>query len=1546
MRISVIRLYSIKNIILPEKVSGVYWVDGIDLNGNRSNLISIEAKDGKWQLISNKEVYYIKNNVMEPSVILELGKFYYVKNDIDNSIFLLYCSPVIENYNCYEINEYIDKGLLIGSKNNANICYSNLDKESCLIKKENNRLYIYVNDTKNGIYINNFRILKKAEIKIGDVIFIVGLRIMVSMTTNNGFALYVNNGTINSIKTNMIALGTIGSMYSDFTESSTEIEYPIYNDNDYFYKKPRIVPVINTLNLKIDAPPAKQEEKESPFLLTIGPMATMSMTSLIMGYQSLNNVMNGTSTLKQVTPSLIICGAMFASIFIWPLFTRWYQKYERLSKERKRQKKYRKYIDAKKEEIETNKHTQEEALNMYYQDTLKAADIIIHRNPALWQKRKEDIDFLTVNVGTGNFPMSININYPEEGFSMDEDNLKEMLNELGSAPKKLENVAIPYSFKNNYISGVFGLSNLHNLVRRLLIQILAFHSYDDLKIIILTDEEREHEWNFLKLAPHIFSDDKSLRFFATDNNEYKEVCYYLNKIYETRKSDKPNEIDTSKFNQSYLIITDCLKKIREYDVIKNILNSKTYVGFSLVILEQKMTNLPDQCTSFIDMSLLSNKYHECEIKSSLNPNEVIKFVPDLDSIIDYETCIKTLANIPIDIKNDTEGKLPNKIGFLEMYDVGKIEQLNSPLRWTRNNPILNLGAPIGVGKNGELITIDLHEKYHGPHGLIAGMTGSGKSEFIITYILSLAINYHPYEVQFILIDYKGGGLAGAFENKLTGLKLPHLVGTITNLDANEIKRSLASISAELKRRQALFNKAREVSGESTIDIYKYQKMFREGTIKEPVSHLYIICDEFAELKNQQPEFMEELISTARIGRSLGVHLILATQKPSGVVDPQIWSNTRFRVCLRVQDTSDSNEVIKKSDAAYLKQTGRFYFQVGYDEVFVLGQAAYAGGKYIPHEKVSKELNTSIDFINNIGFITKKINTKIKKEEVINANGEELINIVKYLDNLAREQNIVTKPLWLEKIPAFIKINDLIKKYNYKAERFNINPVIGEYDVPNKQEQRLLTIPISNEGNALIYGAAGSGKENFISSMIYSSILSYTPLDLNYYIIDFGSGALNMFKNSYLVGDIINNGDDEKLNNIFKMVASTINERKSLFAEYNGSYENFIKNSNKKLSNIIIVINNFESFSESYDKLVDTLSIYARECTKYGIYFVLTVTSPNGVRYKLKQSFSLIYTLNQNNDDDFISIMGSINKNYPAKLFGRGIIRIDDIYEFQTAMICEQDKITDEVKSKIKLTNLIYKSKANKIPVLPNVVTLNEIKNYLSNKEVVIGIDKSSLGTCTFNFNRFLINTISTLDLLSISKFLNPLLKQIVYQKIANVMVINAGEIELESGNYQYVDKDFNKAFTKLNDFISSNYEKYVNSNYNKDIFESNSQTYFIIIGIDSFRNKLSSDNAKNFEKMINNAKDLDFIRFIIVDTIDKMRKIEMESWYRMNANGNFGIWLGNGINDQYTIKIAQKIPEMREDVPSNFCFVVKTGKPSYVKFVESFEVPEEVTETL
>lgn len=1541
MRLSVIKSNSIKNIILPDVIKGSFWVDSIDINGNKRNLILIEADGDHWKLISNRNVYNIVNNVMNPYAYLEVGNFYTIKNEYDKDEFIIYCSDVVEKYNSYELKDYLTKGFSIGKKDKNLVRYSLIDDIACYIIYDKNKLIIKDNDSKFGVYVNNSRVLNNSEIKIGDVIFIYGLKIIVGCgDSSNSYVIYVNDISNSNIKVDSISVGIVSSKAGNYTETYDETFYPLYDENDYFYKKPRIVPKLNTLDIVVDAPPQKVGTKESPLLLTIGPMATMSMSSLMMGYNTLNGITNGTTTLKAATPSLIVCGAMFASIFVWPLLTKFYQKMDNASKERKRQKKYSKYIDSKIEEISKAKNEQSSMLKMHYFSSEQSADVILNHSSVMWQRRISDDDFLTLNLGIGSCPMKINIRYPEEHFSMEEDNLKSLVSRLGKEPKNLDDVPVPYSLVKNYISGIFGMNYLHDYVKRLMVQLLAFHSYDDLKIVILTDEEHENEWACFKDAPHLFSDDKKIRFFASNNDEYKEVCYYLERVYESRVKNSSN-IDIDKV---YLIITDSFKKIRDIDVIKNILDNNNFVGFSLFMIDKKMTNFPDQCTSFIDLSLITKDNFTGEVKDNLNIDNIVKFNVDLNSIIDYEGCVKVLANTPIDIKNNVEGKLPNKIGFLEMYDVGKIEQLNPETRWKMNDPVLNLSAPVGVGKNGELITIDLHEKFHGPHGLIAGMTGSGKSEFIITYILSMAINYSPYEVQFILIDYKGGGLAGAFENRLTGIKLPHLIGTITNLDANEIKRSLASVESELKRRQSLFNQAREISGESTVDIYKYQRMYRQGVLSEPISHLFIICDEFAELKNQQPEFMEQLISTARIGRSLGVHLILATQKPSGVVDPQIWSNTRFRVCLRVQDTSDSNEVIKKPDAAYLKQTGRFYFQVGYDEVFTIGQAAYAGGSYIPSDSIKKEIDTSVDFINNIGYVIKKIETKIVNKTVVKSEGEELSNVVKYLSELATENNIKCRPLWLEKIPEVILVDALKVKYKYSKDDYILNLIIGEYDVPSMQEQRILTLPLTKYGNALIYGAAGSGKENFIMTMLYSSMISYNSNEANFYIVDLGSGSLNIFRKLNSVGDILQSNDVDKIENLFKMITSTINERKSLFSRFGGTYVDFIKNSPMKLPNIVIIINNFENFNELYSNYSDLLNSITRDCYKYGVYFVLTVNTPNGVRYKLRQNFSLVYALNQNNDEDFSTIINGARKNYPAKNFGRGLFKSDGIYEFQTAKVVDE-KLNDFLNTKIDEYNTNNKYVATKVPILPEKITEKEIIKSLANDHcLVVGKSKDSLLDVKYDYSRDTINVITGLDLSIYNNFINAMINQLLCKKTRNIVVINADDYGFDEKYrkyYQYIDKDFDSFLTKMSEYISTLSKNFTESNYNKDVIANVKPIVIIIAGLDVFLTKIGASNKMVFENIVKDSNNLGIINFIILDTVDKIKKIEYDPWYKNYVNKNNGIWLGNGITNQFSINVTQKNPHLREELPNNFCFVVNRGKAEYVKFVEVFNLNSE-----
>jgi len=1536
MRVSLIKNDKINDLILPNIVKGNYWITETDEHGNEKNLICIEADNGKWKLVSNNEVFYVQNNAHIPYVDLDIYKFYVLKrnNNEKGENMILYCSPVYdETYSTYSIEESKNKVISIGSDSQCDIHYNSTTilKQHVTIKYSDESGIVI---TPVGIvYLNNLVMVQEpTKLENGDVVFVMGLK-LIYIVKNCYHYLMINNPA-NLVNTKLLKIPNQNEAEPLFEEPEEEIDLALYKDDDNFHKKPRFIRKVEELKINVDAPPGKQGNEERPWLLTVGPMLTMSMMSMMTLYTAVNNITMNNMPLSRALPSLVMSGAMLCGTFLWPTLNRKYEKKKKEKNEKLRQAKYKKYIDDKRKEIQEEIIKQRNILIDNFPTTLECQNIILTKMTRLWERRIGDEDFLTVNLGVGNQEMKIDIKYPEEHFSMQEDNLIDTARELGKEPKLIQNVSMDISLIENNILGIVGNNyKTSNFMSQLFLQIMAFQSYDDLKIVMLTNKDNEHNWSFLKILPHLFSNDKSIRFFGVNNDEYKEIFYVLDKEFTERNN---NENKGKIFKPHFLIVTDNFKSVRNYDVIKKILNSKENKGFSLVVLTEKITNIPDQCKSFVN---IYQTLAELYINKVNNKAQV--FTVDFQIKYKYYACARTLANLHIDISSEQEGQLPSKLGFLQMYDVGKIEQLNAQNRWKKNNPILTLAAPIGFGKSGEKIVMDLHEKYHGPHGLIAGMTGSGKSEFIITYIVSMAINYHPYEVQFILIDYKGGGLAGAFENPNIGLKLPHLVGTITNLDANEIKRSLASIESELKRRQRLFNIAREKSGESTIDIYKYQKMFRNGVIDEPISHLFIISDEFAELKNQQPEFMQQLISTARIGRSLGVHLILATQKPSGVVDPQIWSNTRFRVCLRVQEKSDSTEVIKKPDAALLKQTGRFYFQVGFDEIFVLGQAAWCGGQYIPSEKIRKELDTSINFIDNIGYVIKSVETK-KQIEVGPSQGEELINIVKYLSNLAKEENIKCRPLWLDKIPAEIFVNSLISKYNYKKENFVINPVIGEYDDPSMQLQHLLTLPISTEGNALIYGIAGSGKENFITTLIYSSMINYVPQEVNYYIIDFGSESLNAFKKAPIVGDILHVDDVDKISNLYKMLSQMIDERKKLFSEYGGDYATYCKNSGKSVPTIITIINNFEAYQETYQEHDEILNVLTRDGSKYGINFILSVNTPNGLRFKLKQNFGQEFALQQNNDDDYTSILGNVKRNYPSKLFGRGIFKKDEVYEFQTAFVCQKDRIQDYIKDLSTKQSSVMKDRAKRVPILPNIVSYEDIRDELGkDKNVIIGIAKSDLSIVKYDFNRTLINLVTGTDVSLTCTFIKPFINQLLYLNNSSITFVNAEDYKIEDSYSKYIDyynKDFDKFFEKIHSYIVDNHSKYIHNNYNKDIFKDEKHKTIIILGFDSFKNRLSADNSRKMPSIFEKSKDLGIVNFVFIDSIDKLKKLDMETWYKTCSNTNDGIWIGPGINDQFTLKVSQRTNELKEQIGDDFCFVLRRGKPLLVKYVSNLDI--------
>lgn len=1498
---------------LPQKIYGSYWIIDVDDDNEEKKIINIQEEDGKWVAYSNKSVSIINNNQSITKTVLEAYNFFLLKLKNQEGYLILYVAPLNDptKKNYLVAN---NTNITIGSTNDNTIAYRNklTSKHHINLEYKNNTWFIEDMNSQNGTFVNNKAIKpsQKRPLNHGDIIFIMGLKIIVL-----GNQLTINN-PLNSVTVNQTILKekTMEQQTELIETDDEDLETNLYEENDYFVRLPRFTEILENRNFKIDPHPNINEQEQTPLIMTLGPMLTMGTTSFVMLLVAFMSMQDSSRSFYSVLPTIAISISMLAGVLIWPTLNRRFTRKQQKKRKEKIEKKYGEYLTLKEKELQQIVATEKQVLLSNSLSANECYDFIINKNRRLWERELQQKDFLKLRLGVGKEKVKINIDYPSEHFKLDDDLLDDRMRLIIEKNKEIDGAPITESFIEKNIAALIGhYEYIKPYVDTLILQMVALHSYHDLKIIIMTNEGKEKYWEYMKLMPHCFSSDKTLRFFSTNFDESKEISSYLQKILKARKDVKKpaNEEAYKLFDSYYIIITDDYKAAKDNPIIEEILNEEENLGFSLLILNSSLANLPTQCKSFISLNdLRSGGIFENELNKETQKIFSIELVNNLNL---YQ-CALILSNIPIKDKDDTYD-LPKQVGFLEMYNVGKIEQLNSLERWQVNNPIISLAAPIGYGTNGQIFKLDLHEKEQGPHGLIAGMTGSGKSEFIITYILSMAINYHPDEVQFVLIDYKGGGLVGAFENKETGLKLPHLTGTITNLETADINRALSSIESELKRRQALFNKARDKLGEGTIDIYKYQKYYREKQVDTPISHLFIISDEFAELKTDQPEFMDQLISTARIGRSLGVHLILATQKPSGIVNDQIWSNSRFKVCLKVQDANDSNEVIKRPDAATIKETGRFYLQVGYDELFSMGQAAYAGAPYYPQDRVYKDIDTSVNFIDNVGRNIKTID--MPKNTKLEFKGEQLPNIVKYLSSVATKENIKVHNLWLDKLKSIIYLDDLKKKYQFQKTPYEITPIIGEYDNPKEQTQGLVTLDFATKGNTIIYSI--NEKNTIVNTLLYSLITTYTSEEVNIYVLDFDSETLKIYKDSPSVGDVVFVNEKEKVDKLFKLLNQEMDQRKKIFQNYNGSYEYYINHSPTKLPSIVLLISGYENFKETYEEEETILSKITRDGVKYGLYTIATAISDRSIRLSLRSNFPQIVPLKLNSAVEYNMVLG---KKCPtiSETANRGVILVNDNpYEFQTATICENEKLLDYIRNICNYLKQQTNTYAKPIPILPEKVTISMISNNLKDiTSVPIGIEEETLEVSTYNFTKNLINLINAEDIDALTSFTKLLIKELSILETTKVMVIDYKNLyQEEVSNVTYIN-------SQNLDII----------NIIKEIEVSENKYLIFINDAEQFIKQLQTKVGNDITSYLTNLFNLKKCYFVFNTDLFNIKKITYESWFRQFSSLDNAIWIGKGLNNTTIHNLITPLRTLAFPLPPNFGYNIRNGKAIRIKVLE------------
>ena len=517
---------------------------------------------------------------------------------------------------------------------------------------------------------------------------------------------------------------------------------------------------------------------------------------------------------------------------------------------------------------------------------------------------------------------------------------------------------------------------------------------------------------------------------------------------------------------------------------------------------------------------------------------------------------------------------------------------------------------------------------------------------------------------FLLIDYKGGGMANLFKN------LPHLLGTITNLDGAQSMRALASINAEIHRRERLF-------GEFEVNhINQYQKKFKNGEATEPLPHLFLISDEFAELKVNQPDFIKELVSIARVGRSLGVHLILATQKPSGVVDDQIWSNSCFKIALKVADRSDSNEMLHTPDAAEITQTGRAYLQVGNNEVYELFQSAWSGADYQPDKDDMGIEDHTIYLINELGQyeILNEDLSGLEDVDEIKEVPTELDAIVHHIQLLCEEQEIPPVPQpWLPPLKERIALDELeeVQPAVAWAQEKPLSVLLGMADIPQAQKQEAVSINLSKDGHILLYGSPGTGKTTFLQTAGMDLARKFSPKALTMYLMDFGTNGLAPLSKLPQVADTMLLDQTEKISKFVRIMEKELNRRKKLLADYGvGTLDLYRQASGQEEPAIVILLDSYEAFKEeAYEaELFKLLVRISREGLSIGVHLLVTAGRQTNLRAQLYSNFKHQLSLPQNEAGEVRAIVGSTPLAMTMEdIKGRALMKREEVDVIQLAL---------------------------------------------------------------------------------------------------------------------------------------------------------------------------------------------------------------------------------------------------------------------------------------
>jgi S-DNA-T family DNA segregation ATPase FtsK/SpoIIIE len=841
-----------------------------------------------------------------------------------------------------------------------------------------------------------------------------------------------------------------------------------------------------------------------------------------------------------------------------------------------------------------------------YQDELermRAADEVERRDAApdpatlllvatgprrrLWERRADDHDVLQLRVGTTDLPANIEL-APDRGGDPNQD---------PPLPPVARNVPVPLDLKALGVLGIAGDRGASRaLARWLVAQAAVLHSPRDLQVVVLAPGlDRPDDWEWVRWLPHARPRDGQdcVALLGTDAETItRRVTELVEEITSRRAARSPLELQPGGSAANLLLVLDGARTLRRMPGMPQILSEGPLAGVHAICVDDDERLLPEECRTVATWQW--EEPARLRLRGGgLDPLGTI--LGDQVSVAWCERVARAMAPIRDSSRDDAASMLPDSARLVDLLAMPDPSPDQIERVWARGGRTTE--AVLGYASDGPF---ELDLRRDGPHALVAGTTGAGKSELLQTLIASLAVANRPDAMTFVLIDYKGGS---AFKDCA---RLPHTVGMVSDLDGHLTERALASLSAELKRREELLLHA------GAKDIEDYWDERRRRPDLEPLPRLVLIIDEFASLVAELPEFVTGLVGIAQRGRSLGVHLVLATQRPAGVVSADIRANTNLRIALRVTDATESSDVIDAPDAAGIAKStpGRCYVRSGASSLTAV-QAARVGGRRPGASTFSSEPVVARVGWSDLGRPLPRGADGPGEDDGASTDLSVLVAAIRQAaQRLGLDEQ---RSPWLAPLDEVVSVDELPRVDAAGRSGGEVAPVaIGLVDVPAEQRRRALALDLAGGGHMLVAGSPRAGRSSVLRTIAGAIADATSPQDVHLYGVDCGANALLPLVSLPHCGAIVGRDQPDRVDRLLTRLTAEVSRRQQLLAEQGASSlaeQRAGAAPGERLPWLVLLLDRWEGFTaafESYDlgRLIETMLRLLREGPAVGLRAVV------------------------------------------------------------------------------------------------------------------------------------------------------------------------------------------------------------------------------------------------------------------------------------------------------------------------------------------------------